>query len=513
MPTYGAERAVILPQLQNASEPGWRFVENLQQNQRVAENNRRYEQARQDQMLEWALEKMDYSKVATGTVYDPSIHQTLSELQKSVADDITNGRFANNAEMMMKVASGVADVSAYSNAVKQQRARIEEELKQYEKDPSIDMNKLRKASFDMAFWKADPNTKQVSIRRPTEFENKSYVQDVLTSSPEKVVSGTQPLYESLPKQNFQEVKKTYKRRDAKGTLVDDSYSAKVFDHQEVYFDDNDHGYAKLRTRQQPLKLSDGKQVNGISDDIYDRMFGNGTNKLILNSEFNKRYKEAKSRGEINPEDEEVLKKNLALELVDASKVGKIENSDISLQKVPSSRTYNTINMPGAGGYTINDMYNRVYTKAKDMKEKGYFLRVNALTPEDQKYIVETANKLAKKNTVETDNGYKEVDFTQKDLKIELNDNGIGIYNVATNRLITYLDPTTSNVSVQPGIKEERAVLQQNRNTKGGVQSTGNKSGLKQSYSAGGKTFSLKQLRDMGYTDAQIQQAVKLGNLK
>jgi hypothetical protein len=91
MPTYGAERAVILPQLQNASEPGWRFVENLQQNQRVAENNRRYEQARQDQMLEWAMNQMDFKNFATGTVLDPTIHNSLSDAMKSVTQKIMQG--------------------------------------------------------------------------------------------------------------------------------------------------------------------------------------------------------------------------------------------------------------------------------------------------------------------------------------------------------------------------------------------------------------------------------------
>jgi hypothetical protein len=74
-----------------------------------------------------------------------------------------------------------------------------------------------------------------------------------------------------------------------------------------------------------------------------------------------------------------------------------------------------------------------------------------------------------------------------------------VYNAHTKKLITVLDPLSTNVNVQPGIKEERAVVEQNRNTKGGVQSTGNvirlqgqvdKSKLKtgQVYEVGGRKY-------------------------
>jgi hypothetical protein len=513
MPTYGAERAVILPQLQNATEPGWRFVENLQQNQRVAEEKRRYEQHRQDQMLEWALDQMDFKNFATGTVLDPTIHQSLDGAMKSVTQKIMQGGYGNNAEMMYDVKNSVSDVANYSTKAKNIRAVIDENVKALSKNPAIDPAKLRKWAYAGAFLKYDPQGNVVGVKPTQEIDDSAdYVNDLIQNAPEKIYTGAQALYEALPKLNNEEVGKVYKRRDKSGKLTDTEYSGKLYEHQELY-EDPETGEYRSRVKGKDVTFSDGTKGRGLSDDAYNRIFGSGDNQIVLNAEFNKRFKDAIQSGEIKREDVPALKSAFALQMVENSKVGGIKNKDIVQERMPSIRNYTNVNMPGAGsGVAVNDIFSHINTMADERRPDGRYLQVNLLRPDAQKYVVDLANSISSL-TKEEDGEEKKVPFSQKDIYIQKSGIGVGVYNAHTKKLITVLDPLSTNVNVQPGIKEERAVVEQNRNTRGGVQSTGNTSGLKQSYSAGGKTFSLKQLRDMGYTDAQIQQAVKLGNLK
>lgn len=455
MPTYGAERAVVLPTRQDIGQAGWRTVDNVQQQQRFAEEKKRYEQHRQDAMLEWAMNQMDFKHFATGTVLDPTIHQSLDGAMKGVTQKIMNGGYTNNAEMMYDVKNSVSDVANYSMKARNMRALIDENVKSLSKNPSIDSDKLRRLAYSNTFLKYDPNGNVIGVKSAQEIDDSSDpVNNVLTNSPEKVYTGPKALYESLPKQNFQEIKKTYRRRDSKGKYIDDSYSAKVYDHQEIYLDDNDNGLAKLRTKQSPVILSDGSQMNGLEGNTYERMFGTGDGKFILDSEYNKRFGGA----QIDPEDKDKLKRALALHLIDASKVGKIENSDISLQKVPSSRTYNTINMPGSD-VKVNDLYSKIDAIAEEKRQaRKTHTQVNLLPIDAQQYVVDAANSIAQKGT----KGENEtaVPYTQRDLKVIKNDNGLGIYNAHTNKLIGFLDPTGTNLTVQPGVKEKRAVVNQ-----------------------------------------------------
>jgi hypothetical protein len=498
MPTYGAERAVVLPQLQNASEPGWRFVENLQQNQRVAENNRRYEQARQDQMLEWAMNQMDFKNFATGTVLDPTIHNSLSDAMKSVTQKIMQGGYGNNAEMMYDVKNSVSDVANYSTKAKNIRAVIDENVKALSKNPAIDPAKLRKWAYAGAFLKYGPQGNVVGVKPTQEIDDSAdYVSDLIQNAPEKIYTGAQSLYEALPKLNNEEVGKVYKRRDKSGKLTDTEYSGKLYEHQELY-EDPETGEYRSRVKGKDITFSDGTKGRGLSDDAYNRIFGSGDNQIVLNAEFNKRFKDAIQSGEIKREDVPALKSAFALQMVENSKVGGIKNKDIVQERMPSIRVYNNNGSgSGTGGTAVNDIFSHINAMADERRPDGRYLQVNLLRPDAQKYVVDLANSIAQKGT----KGENEtaVPFSQKDIYIQKSGIGVGVYNAHTKKLITVLDPLSTNVNVQPGIKEERAVVEQNRNTKGGVQSTGNvirlqgqvdKSKLKtgQVYEVGGRKY-------------------------
>jgi hypothetical protein len=454
MPTYGSERAVVLPTRQDIGQAGWRAVDNFQQQQRFAEEKKRYEQQRQDQMLEWAMNQMDFKNFATGTVLDPTIHQSLDGAMKGVTEKIMNGGYTNNAEMMYDVKNSVSDVANYSMKAKNIRTVIDENVKALAKNPSIDQNKLRRWAYANAFLKYDPNGNVIGVKPTQDIDDSAdYVNDLINNSPEKVYTGTEALYESLPKLNKEKVGKVYKRRDKSGKLTDTEYSGELYEHQELY-QDTETGEYKSRVKQQPLTLSDGSKGYGLSEDAYNRIFGSGDNQIILNAEFNKLFKDELQKGGISKEDVPKIKSILALELIGKSKVGGITNKDIVQERMPSIRIYN--NNGKGDGSTVNDIYEHISVMADAPRAENQPLQINQIRPDAQKYVIDLANSIATKGV---DGNGKEVSYTQKDLLIYKSSMGVGLYNAHTGKLITILDPTSTNANTQPSVKEERAVIQ------------------------------------------------------
>jgi hypothetical protein len=296
--------------------------------------------------------------------------------------------------MMYDEKNSVSDVANYSTKAKNIRAVIDENVKALSKNSAIDPAKLRKWAYAGAFLKYDPQGNVVGVKPTQEIDDSAdYVSNLIQNAPEKIYTGAQSLYDALPKLNNEEVGKVYKRRDKSGKLTDTEYSGKLYEHQELY-EDPETGEYRSRVKGKDITFSDGTKGRGLSDDAYNRIFGSGDNQIVLNAEFNKRFKDAIQSGEIKNEDVPALKSAFALQMVENSKVGGIKNKDIVQERMPSIRVYNN----NGSGSTTDDNANPLV-----MTMRGYNAALNGGKGAGSEFIGQY-----KGDKVNTVNGKKDV---------------------------------------------------------------------------------------------------------
>lgn len=211
-------------------------------------------------------------------------------------------------------------------------------------------------------------------------------------------------------------------------------------------------------------------------------------------------KKAKGLTNLDPAVEEPLFKNFIYRYADRNLPHQIKTEEGTV--IPKVSV--NVGAP-AGPAGIRDIYSEITDLANAKAEnKGYNSQgnivtnatpVNELSATAQGIVLDYVKKLKGKSADE--------DLGQDKIVVAKDKNGkLGIYDFDPTAkkykiggLIAPLDKTSINIKAQPTAKG-----------KSGVVSEGN-------YNISGKEYSHKQLLDLGYTDAQIEQAIKLGTIK
>lgn len=153
---------------------------------------------------------------------------------------------------------------------------------------------------------------------------------------------------------------------------------------------------------------------------------------------------------------------------------------------------------------IENKFGTQSTKAPWLSKGGERLRLRDLSPQTQQVILTQANKIS--GTVEADpndpDKLKTVPFKQEDIFLEKDGDNIYISDEKTSKRIAPIDRTGTNVPAQFSVKEKRKVLS------GGKNSTTTPQAQQQS-----EVYSRSELKSAGWTDDQINKAVKAGKIK
>jgi len=211
-------------------------------------------------------------------------------------------------------------------------------------------------------------------------------------------------------------------------------------------------------------------------------------------------KKAKGLANLDPAVEEPLFKNFIYRYADRNLPHQIKTEEGTV--IPKV----SVNVGGpAGPAGIRDIYSEIsdLANSKDLN-KGYNAAgnvvtnatpVNELSATAQGIVLDYVKKLKGKAADE--------DLGQDKIVVAKDKNGkLGIYDFdptakkyKVGGLIAPLDKTSINIKAQPTAKG-----------KAGVVAEGN-------YDISGKKYTHQQLLNMGYTDSQIEQAIKLGTIK
>lgn len=216
-----------------------------------------------------------------------------------------------------------------------------------------------------------------------------------------------------------------------------------------------------------LPSSNGKPFEVIDKDVYDRFSQDGKLNLELIAATRHKFPDY---DKFNSTEKEYAKRNVLhgqIKALDQSNFHPVENRR-------PART--TVNVSGGskGDTQINDIYGRMRSKVKQLKDYGESrIRVSLLDSDGQKEALEVARNLT---------GDKEL--TQDDVNIELSDTDeLNLYDNNRN-LIGTLPKVGVNIKVQPGVKEKREVVAQGKQSPAPNQKT---------YSLNGKSYSQEQV--------------------
>lgn len=153
---------------------------------------------------------------------------------------------------------------------------------------------------------------------------------------------------------------------------------------------------------------------------------------------------------------------------------------------------------------INDLYKEITDKLND-PSKPNGVPLNEYSSAAQEAILQVANKLNPSKTK----------FGQKDIYVGHDASGNPAILRAhstlplTKRTVAPLDYKSVNLLAASGVKQKQQVIANAQSLP--KQTSGTPSAVYKA--ANGKTYSHNDLKKLGYTEEQIQQAIKLGNLK
>lgn len=469
---------MVLPQ---ALEYNWEFNRTLAQIGEQARQQRAYQQRLDQENRQRQLQVLQ--EINPATLYPKFerevVDQTIGQLTAGMANYMKQNPNASYIDLQNIVNQNLGQVAQWSAKVKSVKENIDKTVSMMDPKSPYDKGRLRALSIDRALYKTDEAGNKV-MKGPDEIDLEiDIVTQVAAENEDKLIDpfkGDQAMSDLVKDASLytQNIEQTVETPDGRKTVVVGQKSSVPF------FLEAKGG--ELRVKQQP---------NGyIDENVYQQFYQNPAIRANINANAKSNMK--KLGMEDTPENFEYFKRAYLTTWLDQNKKGVVEKVDKTLYQKPT-----TASGQSPAPDTFIDAYNEVDTLVSG-KKKGYGAPMTELSLETQNTVLNIA-----KTSLGASVGQGDV-YVKKE-----SDGTIGVYtgknmvdeegNVTRpiNSKIGTLTRTGTNIEANKplGTKAKKASVQSKK------------------YVVGGKQYSLEDLLGMGYTQEQIDQAIKSGTVK
>jgi hypothetical protein len=240
----------------------------------------------------------------------------------------------------------------------------------------------------------------------------------------------------------------------------------------------------------PKEINENKPFVVADKGVYDKFAENPTTNIELIAKTRKAYPDYDKFTDL---EKEYAERHTLYNTIES-----LDRSNFQYKStVKPARTTNNINVGGSKEVTIKDVYSTL--KSKLSQKKGG-MPMNELTGTEQDAVLKHARNVT-----------NETELSNKDIALFKDGDNIAIYKIDTDtdgkqtkgQLVSVLDNYDVNSKVNKSAKDLEKLKKDDLN----ASKVGN------TYDVGGKKMSHDDLKKMGYTDTQIDQAIQLGNIK
>jgi hypothetical protein len=472
---------MVLPQ---ALEYNWEFNRSLEQIGEQARQQRAYQQKLEQENRQKQLQVLQ--EINPATLYPKFerevVDQTIGQLTAGMANYMKQNPNASYIELQNMVNQNLGKVAQWSAKVKSIKENIDKSVSLRDAKDPYDKGRLRALSIDRALYKTDESGRKI-MKSADEIDlDSDIISQVIADNEDKLIDpykGEQAMVDKIndAKEYTQNIEQTVETPDGRKTVVVGQKSSVPF-----FLEAKD---GQLRVKQ---------QENGyIAEDVYQRFYQDPAIRANINA--NAKSNMQKIGVPDSPEAFEYYKRAYLTTWLEGNKKGTIDRTDKTLyQKASESKKEVT------GEQAYINAYQEIDNLTSSRK-KGMGAALNELSLETQNIVLDKAKSALGITTIGQGDIYvkKESDgtngvYTSKDI---LNDNNK--VQRAKNSRIGTLTSTGINLSANKSAKSQAAVIKDKPSGK--------------SYLIGGKNYSMNDLKGMGYTEDQVNQAIKAGTVK
>ena len=450
------------------------------------------EEARQQKMYEQKLEQENRQRqlqvlqeINPATLYPKFerevVDQTIGELTAGMANYMKQNPNASYIDLQNMVNQNLGQIAQWSAKVKSVKENIDKTVSMMDPKSPYDKGRLRALAIDRALYKTDEAGNKM-MRGVDEIDIETdIVTQVAAENEDKLIDpfkGERAMVDAVNDASLytQNVEQTVETPDGRKTVVVGQKSSVPF-----FLEAKD---GQLRVKQ---------QENGYIDEgVYQRFYQDPSIRANINANAKSNMK--KLGVPDSPEALEYFKRAYLTTWLEGNKKGTIDMVDKTLYQKPTTTG-------GSGASPSDQTYINAYQKIDALtssKKKGMGAPLTEMDLETQKVVLDMA-KSALGATVGQADVYvkKESDgtvgvYTGRDLK----DEDGNIVRPINNKIGTLTSTGTNIEANKPlGAKAKKAAVQTKK------------------YVVGGKEYSMDDLLGMGYTQAQIESAIKSGTVK
>jgi hypothetical protein len=474
---------MVLPQ---ALEYNWEFNRSLEQIGEQARQQRAYQQKLEQDNRQKQLQVLQ--EINPATLYPKFerevVDQTIGELTAGMANYMKQNPNASYIDLQNMVNQNLGKVAQWSAKVKSIKENIDKSVSLRDAKEPYDRGRMRALAIDKALYKTDESGRKV-MKGADEIDLETDIlSQVIEENEDKLIDpfkGEQAMNDKVKDASLytKSVQKTIETPDGRKTNVFEQKSSVPF-----FLEAKD---GDLRVKQ---------QNNGyIDESVFQQFYQDPAIRANVNANAKSNMK--KIGVPDSPEANEYFKRAYLTTWLEGNKKGVIDMVDKTLYQKP-------VTTSGSDKTPDDQAYINAYQKIDALtssKKKGFGTPFNELDLETQGVVlamvkpslggatVGQADIFIKKeadgtNAVYTYNALKDVDGN--------------VIRKANDR-IGALTTTGVNLAANKGggVKTKKAIIQQKP----------------QKYIVGGKEYSNEDLIGMGYTQAQIESAIKAGTVK
>jgi hypothetical protein len=450
------------------------------------------EQARQQQLMQQKLQQENqekifqvYQGVGPAALYPKYnklvVNQRLGGLQKKLSDYQKQNPNANYLNLQSVANQEVGEIAQQSAGIEAMESDIDKWISSMDQKSPYDKSRLRALARNEAFYEEDGRTLRSNFDG---LKVDDIISSVIQKYEDKVIDpfkGEQAMNDVVKDASLytKNVEQTVETPDGRKTVVVGQKSSVPF-----FLEAKD---GELRVKEQP---------NGYIDEgVFQQFYQNPAIRANVNANAKSNMK--KIGVPDSPEANEYFKRAYLTTWLEGNKKGVIDMVDKTLYQKPTAPS-------GSGAAPADQTYINAYQKIDALtssKKKGFGTPFNELDLETQDVVLKMVKPALGGVSVGQADIYlkKEADGTNAvyTSKALMDDDG-NVVRKANDR-IGALTTTGVNLAANKGggVKAKKAIMQQKSSK----------------YVVGGKEYSMDDLKGMGYTEDQVNQAIKAGTVK
>ncbi len=246
--------------------------------------------ARQDMLSKYVGTQFEDKNYMTGTALDPYFHSQLIDAKTRATDTIRKNPSMSMGDLQFMIKKDMNDIGGSALGIKNARATIDAQAKEFEKYPGLDANAMKQLALTNMIYDVDPNT---GARKPKDVSkidfNKDYLSEAIDQHPELIAHGDLPLRNFT--KGYQSADIGGKRKsEYKGVTRLESYTGKVPGYAEAVFGDPKNPTfatgVQLRGEVIPgVKNPDGTPMKVIDKGVYDSYNSDPGSSIVLHKMF------------------------------------------------------------------------------------------------------------------------------------------------------------------------------------------------------------------------------------